>query len=697
MLAVADVLDSLVRSGVLASLCLVLGGVAWALWVLRVPWERPPSRATRRCLTLLGTGGVALAVGQALLLALKARVLTESLGRNALGDFAATTYFHAAATRVLLALAVAGAAVWLTRRPGAHWAWALLAGALRTKTASRWATRRSSSSSGTRTCRRPRSWTCGRTFRVLENVLERAIITSPGPTLRLAGPLGAESGRPCACGALRSLREVERDHILRVLDTTGWTIEGARGAAAILDLKASTLRSRMRKLGIERRSRWEPGPGLRDLRPARESRVAGNGADVPLMPSAIRAGIRATNAAGSVLLRMGLRPVSLDERDLLGAARRATGLDDFGEDDFRAPLGWLLQALESEAELTLLGRVAARRDLGGLLANRLRLQADRRRFPDIAAERVAAPIFITGLPRSGSTFLHHLLGQDPQTRVPQAWEVMYPSPPPARTTYATDRRIGQASKQLRWIDWLAPDFKAMHPVGAQLPLECIAIMSASFRSTRFQTTYHVPGYEAWLEAQDMRPAYAFHKRVLQHLQWQAPGERWVLKAPAHLFAFDALLATYPDARIVQTHRDPVTVVASLASMSAVLQAAFTDRVDSRDVGREVIQRWMRGLERAVELRRSGQVARERAVDVHYAELTRDPMAVMRRIYARFDMPLSEVAETRMRQFLTDHPKGKHGPHRYALERYGFDAEELASRYKGYCEYFGVPSEAPALE
>ena len=407
--------------------------------------------------------------------------------------------------------------------------------------------------------------------------------------------------------------------------------------------------------------------------------------------------IRPTNAVGSVLLRAGARPVSLGEPDLIAAACRATALDDFGEEDFREPLRRLLRALEEEAELTLLGRVVARRDLGGLLANRLRLQDDRKRFPEIAAERVASPIFITGLPRTGSTLLHHLLGQDPETRVSQAWEVMYPSPPPTRATYATDRRIGQATRQLRWLDWLAPDFKSIHPVGAQLPLECIAIMSASFLSARFETTYHVPSYESWLGGQDMRPAYAFHRHVLQHLQWRAPGERWVLKAPAHLFAFDALLATYPDARIVQTHRNPVTVVASLASMSAALQAAFTDRVEPRAVGREVVHRWTSGLERSVHLRRSGRLPAERAVDVHYADLTRDPMAVARRIYARFDMPLSAVAETRMRRFLADNPRAKHGAHDYALDRFGLDAEDLARRCKGYCEYFGVPSEAPTPE
>jgi len=409
----------------------------------------------------------------------------------------------------------------------------------------------------------------------------------------------------------------------------------------------------------------------------------------------VGAGIRTANALGSVLSRAGFPLVSLDERDLLDAARRATGLSDFGDDDFRDPLGRLLSCLESEADLTLVGRIAASRDIVGLLTNRLRLEEDRKRHPGIAAERIVAPIFIVGLPRSGSTLLHHLLAQDPDTRAAQAWEVMHPSPPPMRATYETDPRIERASRQLRWLDRLAPDFKAIHPVGAQLPLECIAIMSASFRAARFQTTYNVPGYEAWLNQQDMRPAYAFHRRFLQHLQWGAPGVCWILKAPAHVFSFDELLDTYPDARLVQTHRDPVTAMASVASLSSVLHQAFSRQREASRFGHEVTNRWTNGLERSLELRRSGRVSPERVVDVQYRELARDPMATVRRIYAQFMMPLTPAAEQRMERFLAENHQDKHGRHHYALDNFGLDAQDLAQRFKAYSDYFGVPSELPA--
>jgi len=415
---------------------------------------------------------------------------------------------------------------------------------------------------------------------------------------------------------------------------------------------------------------------------------------VTLTSTIVSAGISAVNTCGALLNRLGLPLASLEEGDLLEAARRTTGLADFGGDEFRVGLGKLVSALESEADLTPLGRVAAQRDLLGLLINRLHLQADRTRHPEIAAERIADPIFIVGLPRTGSTALHHLLAQDPETRTPRAWEVMYPSPPPTRAMYETDPRIERARKQLRWLDWLAPDFKAIHPVGAELPLECIAIMSASFLAARFQTTYNVPSYEAWLNAQDMRPAYAYHWRFLQHLQWRTPAARWVLKAPSHVFAFDALLETYPDARIVQTHRDPLTAVASVASLSSVLHRAFSWRREPSRFGREVTDRWTEGLERSLELRRTGRVAPERLIDVHHHEVVDDPMGVVRRIYSQFEMPLTTAAEARMRAFLEANPRHKHGPHDYALDAFGLDAQDLIRRFRAYSEHFGVRPEAP---
>ncbi|MGH7392449.1 MAG: sulfotransferase [Candidatus Rokuibacteriota bacterium] len=402
--------------------------------------------------------------------------------------------------------------------------------------------------------------------------------------------------------------------------------------------------------------------------------------------------VRAFNTLGHALERVGLPVVDFDRESIVGEARARAGLHDFGGDEFHEPLRRLLEGYRTEARFTAVGRLAARRDTVSLLANRLRLVEDRRRHPAIADEAIRRPLFIVGLPRTGSTLLHHLLAQDPASRVLQAWEVMFPSPPPERSRYETDPRIRRAERQLRWLDRMAPEFKAIHPLGARLALECIALMSYSFLSSRFHTTYHVPSYQEWLEQQDLRPAYELHRRALQHLQWRAPAERWILKAPSHLYGLDALFETYPDAVVVQTHREPLVVLASVASLTAVLQGAFTDRLDLGEIGHEVTRRWANGLERAVHLRQSGRVPGDRFLDVHYHDLLADPITVIRGIYARFDVPFTEEAERRMRRHLAGNPQGKNGMHRYSLATFGLDPEELTHRFKAYREHFGIRAE-----
>jgi len=204
----------------------------------------------------------------------------------------------------------------------------------------------------------------------------------------------------------------------------------------------------------------------------------------------------------------------------------------------------------------------------------------------------------------------------------------------------------------------------------------------------------VPSYQRWLAGADLGPAYEFHRRFLQHLQWRAPAGHWVLKAPSHVFGFEPLFKTYPDAIIVQTHRDPLTVLASVASLTLVLQGAFTDHLDMAEIGAEVAERWSSGLERALHARRDPRVD-ARFVDVRYRDLVADPLAIVRRIYDRFDMTLSADAESRMRRFLDHHPKDRHGAHRYSLAAFGLDAGDLRPRFKSYCERFGLAPELPA--
>jgi len=402
--------------------------------------------------------------------------------------------------------------------------------------------------------------------------------------------------------------------------------------------------------------------------------------------------IHAFNVAGALLRGAGVRFGRMEADALIEQARRETGLEDFGDPGIEEGLGVLLEALENEARLHAVGRIAARRDVVHLLKNRLRLEADRQRWPGIARQQIRAPLFIVGMPRSGTTLLHGLLGQDPVCRVPRAWEVMHPSPPPAPHARGVDPRIARAEREMRWLDRLAPDFRVVHTVGAMQPQECIAITSHTFASARFHTTYWVPGYQAWLCRQDPGPVYAYHRRFLQHLHWRGDGERWVLKAPAHLFGLEALFRTYPDAAVVHTHRDPVQALASVASLSAVLQGAFSDRVDLPAIGQEVAERWHAGVERAWQVRERLAGLRERFFDVHYRDLAHDPMAVVRGVYAHFGWRLSEEARERMRHFLASNPKGKHGRHRYSLRTFGLDPERESRRFEAYRAHFGIEPE-----
>ncbi|MCW5891412.1 MAG: sulfotransferase [bacterium] len=397
---------------------------------------------------------------------------------------------------------------------------------------------------------------------------------------------------------------------------------------------------------------------------------------------------RAFNRGGRVIQRTGVSLIRLEPEALLDEARRRARLEDFDEDGFREAFRRVVHSFDREAGLTLLGRIAARQDLLRLLKSRLQLVDDRRRHPDIAAESVRRPIFVTGLPRTGTTLLHGLLAQDPASRAPLHWESVFPSPPD-RSRARVRRRIDAAARQLRWFHRLNPDIRRMHPLGATLPEECLIITSHAFLSYQFQTSHHVPSYQAWLETQDLVLCYAWHRRFLQHLQWRGRGERWVLKAPAHLFGIPALFATYPDAAVVFTHRDPTEVAASLASLTTFLRRTFSDQVDPRAVGTEMTARWARGIYKALADRDAGCAPAGQFLDVRYTDLVRDPIGTVRHLYAHFDMPFTAVAEERMRRFLAANPKDKNGRHVYTLGDFGLDADAERARYRAYLERFGL--------
>jgi hypothetical protein len=382
-------------------------------------------------------------------------------------------------------------------------------------------------------------------------------------------------------------------------------------------------------------------------------------------------------------------PLSADE--LIGRAQRQTGLVDFGSTPFQEPLQNLLRACREEAELSLFGRFATRWDTVRFLSNLLRLREEERRAPEILEERIEQPIFIAGLPRSGTTFLHSLLAEDDTNLVPRIWQLIHPYP----LGTGADQRPRRVSRQLRMFGMLAPEFRRMHPIDASSPQECSEITAHVFASLRFDTTYHVPSYRRWLDETGHFDAYRFHKRFLQHLQHQAGvSGHWVLKCPDHIFALDALRAVYPDAGIVFVHRDPLAVLPSVTRLTEVLRRPFTRQIDKLEIGRQDSDRWLSATELMAEAADKEQFE-EPILHIHYLNLVGDPLETVAALYRHFGRALDPHTATRISRLVEAKPNGGYGTRRSHLEDYGLDPIAERNRYARYVERFGIRPERKA--
>ena len=395
--------------------------------------------------------------------------------------------------------------------------------------------------------------------------------------------------------------------------------------------------------------------------------------------------IRLLNKCGAALERFGLKSAAPSATELIKRAKQRCGLEDFGGNEFVEPLSRLLESCHREARLSVIGKMALRSDVVRILCNRLLLARDRETYPEIGGQEIREPLFIVGLPRSGTTLLHILLAADPAHRAPLTWEVMSPSPP---TSKDRDQRIRQAARNLAMLHWLAPTFESVHATGAELPQECVSLMSPTFMSDQFDTMYNVPSYREWFFNQDLRPAYEFHRRSLQHLQFRKSAERWVLKAPAHMFAAPTLLSIYPDARFVQIHRDPIEAVASVSSLVTILRRVFSDDVDPIQIGRDAMSYWAQALKPFLRVR--DQLPAERVRDLRYDDVRRDPIGAARGVYQHFGWSLSREIEQRMRAVLTRQSSQTNSVHRYDTAYFRLDG---MNGFADYCERFGFSSTA----
>jgi hypothetical protein len=405
----------------------------------------------------------------------------------------------------------------------------------------------------------------------------------------------------------------------------------------------------------------------------------------PVLPTAIRLAIR-------VLGPFAPRLWPLSAAALKAKARARTGLTDFGTlAPLDEPLDLLCRSLDG-AGFHAIGRLSAHTALLNSLVNRLRLEDLARRRPEVFERPVTAPLFIVGLQRSGTTFLQRLLAQDPGLRSIPFWEVMNPLPmgdveaPLPRP----DPRIAAGARMISFIHRMSPELVKMHEMENQAPDEELILLQMGFASMLFETMADIEDYLPWYTGTDHTTGYAYLKRVLQAMDWIRPaGERWLLKSPQHLEQFGPLVSIFPDGTFVQTHRDPVSSVLSLAGMMAYARRQNVRHPDPHAIGRQVADMTERLLRAAVRDRDPGD---GRFVDVHFAELVSDPLAIVRRVYAAAERELTPEAEERMRAWLSANRRGRHGRHEYAAADVGLSVAELRDRFAFYYERFEVPAE-----
>lgn len=379
---------------------------------------------------------------------------------------------------------------------------------------------------------------------------------------------------------------------------------------------------------------------------------------------------------------------------LVAAAMAETGLDDFGADSWQEGLDLLLESLADSARLNEIGVGVAEIGVVTDLANRLRIEDWRKSHPVVADQEIVRPIVIVGQPRTGTTILHDLLAQDPANRAPLSWEIERPVPAPRTATYDTDPRIVEVQAGFDLVESIIPGFTAFHELGAQLAQEDVRIFTSDFRSMQHSLQFEVPAYNRWLlHEADMAPAYRWHRRFLQHLQSEHMADRWLLKSPAHLWCLPALLAEYPDAIVIQNHRDPLKVIASISALGASLREMTTDSFDVCTLAAQYGDDIMEGLDRSLAVRRDGVFAPGQVIDVRYQDIRTDLIGAIARIYGEIGLELTAEAESRMRTFLAAHPGDQAGSlERYSFADTGLDEAALRERARPYQEYFGVESE-----
>lgn len=378
-------------------------------------------------------------------------------------------------------------------------------------------------------------------------------------------------------------------------------------------------------------------------------------------------------------------PMHVDQ--LIEQAVDRVGLSDFGPDGWREPLGVLVEAMNTEAQLNELGEAVTTYRIVEHLVARLEIEQCFIEHPEIGDEVIVRPVFGLGLPRTGSTALSFLLALDDEHRSLRTWEAGKPAPPPETATQHDDPRIAQADAEITMVKQMFPDFVGMLPTSASGPQECLLLMALDFRSQMFEATAKIPSYSEYLAACDLTTTYAYHRRVLQLLQWRCPPTSWRLKTPAHMQHIDELNAIYPDAEFIMTHREIARVIPSVCALMSALSAPMTAAPDPHYVGALTSAEWEESLHRLIAFRDNGNA--HRFHDMFFADMQSDPIGSVRALYSSLGEELRPETATRMTQWWAEESSARAGQRRYDPAQFGLDLAELDRRFAFYAERFSL--------
>tara|TARA_B100000767_G_scaffold272687_2_gene300964 strand:- start:195 stop:1436 length:1242 start_codon:yes stop_codon:yes gene_type:complete len=391
--------------------------------------------------------------------------------------------------------------------------------------------------------------------------------------------------------------------------------------------------------------------------------------------------LRLINHVGQALSHFGLKFPKISEQSIVDQAVARAKCSDFGSDSYREPLGQYLSSITNEAELNTFGRIVSKGMLVNALANRLKLIDWHKKNPNAKKETIKQPWIILGLPRTGTSLLSILLGLSPMARPLQHWEAANPMPPADLARAGEDPRITECAKDIDALLNINPPLGAMHPFGATIAEECTAVFMYDLRTVGMETVGFAPSYGQWLSNADMTSAYDLHKLTLQALQSTQPTDQWVLKSPNHLWCLDELLAAYPDARIIWTHRNPSTVIPSIASLTNALQWPGTTRRDPKPAAEDWKLKMSNAIDKGVTF--DDKQKSNWCYHLRYDDLIANPISAVDNIYRHFGVELGELQQQRIKKWVEHRPQNTFGRHHYSAEDFGWTSEQLGEEFEVY--------------